>query len=483
MAVGNGSYVIVDATCNTIINVVPSPCGDCSAATAGLEPIVSDIENGEEKETSLTVHRGTKKSGHQNSKNNNSASFKSGFGTNNVSRRVMANVVLFLTLPEGARELHFPLQQKTNTAHFSRSLVLQATMSARVEMLRFDGHLINESSTFDMSEFSIYCKYLDANGGLVENRSLVSELALTVHHTRSYAQLENVLKRYIEVLCPYGIELRLCYGDVYLCWDAILGTQQTLGHIEKNVLDDVVGSEITSSLETPWYTSQQGNTTTDLETYTSLSFNLRYLSVDLVDDSSDVSIPLFCVRVESLITPMVEKRGLAFKLHVSFTWSITYYNFSICSWCSLLEPVLLDVVLRSEPNVSLEDVKRRRGLLRAGLHLRPVRLHLSARVMENLRRIWLLKKHLWDAQHSFEQDVVWKPLGTSKQQFCMYRVVQHVGHEVEVRFAHDSPNHSPTPSILMQTRPYSLTSPELRVMSYPHGSTVCWFHFGITRNW
>ncbi|KAF8276724.1 hypothetical protein TcBrA4_0122630 [Trypanosoma cruzi] len=448
MAVGNGSYVIVDATCNTIINVAPSPCGDCSAATAGLEPIVSDIENGEEKKTSSTIRRGTKQSGHQNSKNNNSASFKSGFGTNNVSRRVMANVVLFLTLPEGTRELHVPLQQKTNTAHFSRSLVLQATMSARVEMLRFDGHLINESSTFDMSEFSIYCKYLDANGGLVENRSLVSELALTVHHTRSYAQLENVLKRYIEVLCPYGIELRLCYGDVYLCWDAILGTQQTLGHIEKNVLDDVVGSEITSSLETPWYTSQQGNTTTDLETYTSLSFNLRYLSVDLVDDSSDVSIPLFCVRVESLTTPMVEKRGLAFKLHVSFTWSITYYNFSICSWCSLLEPVLLDVVLRSEPNVSLEDVRRRKGLLRAGLHLRPVRLHLSARVMENLRRIWLLKKHLWDAQHSFEQDVVWKPLGTSKQQFCMYRVVQHVGHEVEVRFAHDSPNHSPTPSIL-----------------------------------
>ncbi|RNF08970.1 hypothetical protein TraAM80_02378 [Trypanosoma rangeli] len=449
MAVGNGSYVIADSARNVLINEAPQSCGEVRTTAAGPESNTLDFKNGEDETASSPLRCNSKGRGSGNTKDNVLGSSEvGGCRTNSVTRRVTASAVLLLTLPEGTDGLHVAPQKSSHTAQFSRSLVLQATMSVEMEMTISDSRVMDGSSTFDMSEFVLYSKYLDADGSLMETRPLVSEWALTVHHTQSRSQLENLLKQHVEVHCPHDIEVQLRYGDVYLCWDAVLQARQAIGHIEKNVLDDVVGSEVDSSLETPQYTSQESNGTTQVVKHTSLSFNLRYFSVDVVDDSSDVNIPLFRARIDNLVTPKVEKKGLALKLHVSFTCSIIYYNFSTSAWCSLLEPVLLDFVLRSEPNLSLEDVRRRKGYLRVGLHLRPVRLHFSARVLENVRRVWLLKKGLEDAGHAFEQDTLCKPHGAMKQQFCMYRVTQHFGHNLEIRFAHNSHDSLCKPSIL-----------------------------------
>ncbi|KEG13024.1 hypothetical protein DQ04_01261050 [Trypanosoma grayi] len=465
MAAANGSYVVADATHNTIVPCVRDPMGNARSTSSELDPSASDSDSGGELSRIRSAHCSvsgggpldTGNEGPQNNGSNRAAAPLAPSGSDrgcdveDVTRRVLGNAVLLLTVPEVTSE---SLRTARLAPQPSRSLVLLATMSARVETVR-RGSCVEETGTFDLSEFAMRSQYLDAGGCVTDVSPLVSEWEVTLH-THAKGQAKGPLRRSVDVRCSHGIDIRIRYGDVSFCWRAVLQARQALGHIETNVLDDAVGSTEFSSLVAQQFPDEPLENGT-----TVLSFSLRYISVDVVDDSTNVDIPLFRGRIENLITPTAVKDGSMLKLHVSCTCSIIFYNFTSSSWCPLLEPVFLDIVLRREPNVSLEDVKQRKGSLRAGLHLRAMRVHFSTMMAENLRRIWLLKERLEISlftrkgrgsntgnSNSSSQNDKSTALSASKLEFYTYKVTQHVGGKLEIQFAHDDQNRFPPPCVL-----------------------------------
>ena len=206
----------------------------------------------------------------------------------------------------------------------------------------------------------------------------------------------QIMRRRLVLDASSRVEFRFRYGDITLVTNATDQLRRAFGHIEHEVLNaapsDQSGFEHLSKASKE---EQQKNAAK--ASLITVHASVRQVALFVVDDSmfgAHTNVPLLSVSISNLATPVLELSSYTTKVHISAELEVQYYNINNGAWASLLEPTPFDFVLRSNKNVTMEDVVLRRGNTKAGLKCNAMNMHVTPVLVQVISRLLFLKRRL-----------------------------------------------------------------------------------------
>lgn len=288
--------------------------------------------------------------------------------------------------------------------------------------------------------------------------SLLSSWELTVDvdgkHPVGGKYLQN-----INIISERGVDIRLRYGDFQLVMSALQQAQKALAGL---------GSTVAAPLPTDAEVMKTGGAKQLSDVIKQISTTLPHIGVYLVDDSQgSIDQPLVYLSFTEISTPTLETTCDRVAVHLATKVQLEYFDQESSMWQPLLEKVAVDFALKETRNLTLEDLKGRKGHIKAGVHVRPIHLHVTPMAAKAIALTQKLMQRV--AQPAPQGSAAEASAVTSgaKTEFHVYHLEQHLGEDLIIGFADDPDGRLPQPFLLEQGVIKSFNFPRIQGREIP----------------
>ncbi|GET92238.1 N-terminal region of chorein, a TM vesicle-mediated sorter/protein of unknown function, putative [Leishmania tarentolae] len=384
-------------------------------------------------------------------------------------QRFIGEVEMELRIPEpcsgaGAAAMLYTSTRPAESTRVQRTLVLYTHLTLCLVNSRSVATDENElTGAFDLAHVGVRSEYRTQHGGTtVDTSDLVSDWALKVLLTEERSRRTDqsaglpVRLGTIHVSASTGVEVRARYSDAVFVARALCHAQAAASRWQDAVRRDVwygfsslhrgwdavrIDSGARGrSFVSPRNSHSEGETNALVAsagagtTVFTVTLQIPYVSLYIVDDSQDNDTPLFCLYAKGIHAPECTLDSLRTSVELRFVLQLEYYDLSLSQWAQVLEPVEAQVSFSSRKNVSAMDLYDRKSYARLSTNMSSVKLCFSLDMLRNVRQLLMLQDMFELAGADALATRSTSDVGfISASVFHTFKIVQTIGFDIVVQ--------------------------------------------------